>query len=420
MFLVEMKRQKGGVKWKQGSDGCIFNPSVACQSESGEISFHKSNTISKIMPLGSIDEKVERFLQTHFPDLVAKKGVLVAQEHCTPFFLDTNLTFNKNLNQSDPLYPCMKITEKSDPKNYTNFVIEQYDGEFAKIFKKSNITDILHGLRHALNAAVTLVPDNGPWVLGFDFHLGNIFVKKEGKKINSSLADWGRTIIIENPNDPTSLRKGLYEGLQLLRNTGWQSMQLLPSGRLVKIPLIQFEDYGKGYIQTHGELPQFPDSVRKAMDDVYKRPVINGVLNQNVHVIRLTTIIGIIKCLAYLQAFQTPRERSLLSTILGKLDSAESQADIAKSINEYITSTYYTNGYIDLTMFSPSTVSNSIGAGSTKTTTKPTPAATSNVVGAGAGAAPTTPPAPEGYLYMGGKRTRKHKQKRKRKQTRRV
>jgi hypothetical protein len=64
-----------------------------------------------------------------------------------------------------------------------------------------------------VQAAITMVPDSGPWVVHTDCHLNNILTipKGEGEAPDLSLADWGRTIVVENPNDIASIRKGVRE-----------------------------------------------------------------------------------------------------------------------------------------------------------------------------------------------------------------
>ena len=424
-FLVEMKHQKGGERWRQGADGCIFKPPVACQSESGAISFNPStNTVSKIMPKGSVDERVEEIIEKHFPHVVARKGVLIAKKRCTPLFISRNLPFNPSINQSNSTLPCMSINTNK-PQKYTNFVLEEYGSDFKRAFGNSGVDDILVYIQNALNAAVALVPDNGPWILGFDFHLGNILVKREGNEIISSLADWGRTIIVENPNDPVSLQKGINDALDNLRTKGgWTSEIQLANGTTKIVPLINFRSYP--------DVEQFINAVRSAIDDVNSNPLINGNINPKVHLMRLTTIYGILMSLLTLNSFKAPRITDRLYDIIGSLEiEARSQADIVRIINKYIKGKLFPNGFINLNMFPPvpTTATNQSTNQSTTTTTTTTAAtATTSAVGAGAGTGTgtTIPPTPEGYSYMGGRRKRtrkhkhKHKQKRKNKQSRRL
>ena len=115
-----MVRQKGGLKWKQGADGCIFKPSVLCKGATHE---NPPNTISKVVPKGSIDEYVESVISSRFRNVVDGKGVLIASQRCTPEFSFVNDWESKTIQAAKKNTPCKTIDTKH-PDLYTNFVIE--------------------------------------------------------------------------------------------------------------------------------------------------------------------------------------------------------------------------------------------------------------------------------------------------------
>lgn len=379
-FPTKKRKLKGGLRWKQGADGCVFKPSVACQ---GDTTPNPSNTVSKIMPKGSVEERVQNFLQEKFPNVVAAKGVSIAVKRCTPQYTPQNENMSANIEKSgDPeIPPCFRL-KFLRPEGYTNFVLEEYDDDLNNAAKTKSAEDIKGYLRNALNAAVALVPDDGPWVLGYDFHPGNIFLKKNGTEVVSSLADWGRTIIIENPKDPMSIQASIQQGLNDLRMEGWTTTKQGSYARQITVPIERIKDYPN--------VLQFPDFIRRSYDNVYNRPAnAAGTLNPDLHNIRLTTVHGIINSLRGTNAFKGTNAINWLNRLIIKLDKTESQQDIVDAINEYTRS-----DYIDLAKMFP-----------------PLPAP-----------APAPTPAPASNLRLlgfGGKRTRKQKpKKRKHKYTR--
>lgn len=361
MRRPSLKRKiKGGERWKQGADGCIFKPSVACQ---GDTTPNPPNTVSKIMKKDSVEERVQEFLQTHFPNVVAGKGVSIALKRCRPQYKPQNENMSKTIEKSgDPkIPPCFRL-KFLRPEDYTNFVLEEYDDDLKNA---ASAVDIIKYLRNALNAAVALVPDDGPWVLGYDFHPGNIFLKKQGTEIISSLADWGRTIIIENPKNSQSIQAGIKQAIDDLRKDGWT--------------IVRIKDYPNVF--------QFPNRIRSAYDNFNANPLTpDGALNPNIHDIQLTTVYGIINSLRGTDAFKDYNVINWLNRLIVKLDKTEGQQGIINVINEFTRS-----DYIDLAkMFPPLPAPAPAPA--------PAPTQTSNLR----------------LLGFGGKRTRKQKPKKRR------
>lgn len=325
-----MGRQKGGLRWRQGTDGCIFKPSVSCKRATQA---NPANTISKIIPKGSHDERVEEVIEKNFPNVVAGKGVLIAKQRCVPDFKTQNENMSSNIEQSctNPLPPCFRMKFLT-PENYTNFIVEEYDTTFFHVSDGLDLDDSLRLLQRAINAAIAMVPDEGPWVIGLDFHSGNIFVKYGVEPI-SSLADWGRMLVIENPKDIASVQKGLQECFDNLKKQN-----------LVKN---HFVDYAASYDTTgrlisYEEYGMFPIFIRHAFDRLLNLSNTAG-LTDDIHTVRMLSVYGIFtSCIEPKQAPLIP-----LASLLGLLMKTKSQKDIINAIHKLLPN------YVKLDTFFP-------------------------------------------------------------------
>jgi hypothetical protein len=350
-----MVRQKGGLKWKQGADGCIFKPSVLCKGATHE---NPPNTISKVVPKGSIDEYVESVISSRFRNVVDGKGVLIASQRCTPEFSFVNDWESKTIQAAKKNTPCKTIDTKH-PDLYTNFVIERYDTDFFSAVNppaigtappvQLDLLSTLKLLRRSLNAAVALVPDDGPWVIGLDFHIGNILVKLDAEPF-SSLADWGRTLIIQDPNDLNSIRAGLLNAAEMFIDANL--MPKVPDpipAPYKKLDYIRFTYYAGG--PTHN-YDQFGIEGRRAMDILLHRQQPHWRLvdfQLEIPLVRVNSIYGILRSAKkYSSLSQLPN----IDLLLVELQIATSQQDIIDTLNTYIQVPGIAN-YIDLPTFFP-------------------------------------------------------------------
>ncbi len=317
-----MIHQTGGLRWKQGSDACIFKPSVQCKGQGP----NPANTISKIIPKGSLDERVETVIQTHFPHVVAGKGVLIAQKRCTPEFSAQNENVDSNIEDSckSPLPPCFR-TKFLSPENYTNFVVEEYDTSYHYESYSLSLSKKIKLLKRPINAAVAMVPDEGPWVIGLDFHANNIFVKDGAEKI-VSLADWGRMLVIENPNDLASVQKGLKECYDNLKKSDLVNNTFASYA-------CNYDSYGNEILKEYNMFPIF---VRRAFDRLLALPA-GSALTDDIHIVRMQSVYGILK-----SCIDPP-----LSSLLSELTHTISQKEIIDTIQDYIPL------YINLNAFFP-------------------------------------------------------------------
>lgn len=221
---------KGGLQWKEGSDTCIFKPSVACKEDPITYPSDIPNMISRVVKKTEPDIANEKLIRDNFPDLVKRGIVSVFQTECTPQFIEGNRNVSNSITYSGP---CMK---RPASVYLSNLITPEYTDSFRSYIKTNNIGSLraIQLLRGAICAAIELVPDNKVWVIHGDLHLNNVLVKQdlEAKERESqtytALADWGRMITF-NSADVESVYYGLARFLHL------QSMKFGPFSSYKKI-----------------------------------------------------------------------------------------------------------------------------------------------------------------------------------------
>lgn len=206
---------RGGEIWKEGADTCVFNPAVRCEGETERT----PNAVSRIVNVGqsSRDVYVEERVRKAFPELVQANLVTVHTKVCSPEYDSQDLQYDKNL-QIEPDNGCDKLADlggRGVYKTHANMITPMRGETFYSFIRKNPAfkpvwRDMISGI---VQAAISMVPDNGPWIIHTDCHLNNILTIPKGQFLQPdlSLADWGRTIIIENPKDIMSVRKGVRE-----------------------------------------------------------------------------------------------------------------------------------------------------------------------------------------------------------------
>ena len=206
---------RGGRLWKEGSDTCVFKPAVRCEGDT-----HRTpNAVSRIVNVGEStrDVYVEERIRKEFPELVTAGLVTVHTKSCSPSYDTEDLTYDKTFQMADGL-GCEKLENLVLPgvnKAHLNMITPLRGETFYTFIQKNPAfrprwRDMVSGI---VQAALTMVPDKGPWIIHADCHLNNILTIPKGQfePPDLSLADWGRTIVIENPNDMSSVRKGVRE-----------------------------------------------------------------------------------------------------------------------------------------------------------------------------------------------------------------
>lgn len=221
---------KGGVKWKSGADTCVFKPAVKCAGEDAPRSGISRVTTKEA---GAYDITVESLIREHFPHLVANNSVTIHDVACVPEFTEEDRGIaedyggdeKKGCKQLEPIEVGVKDT-------LVNLVTQlrasatMNEAITSTEYTLSDITKI-RMLRPALLAAVDMVPDSGPWIIHGDCHLNNVLLV-EGK---ASLADWGRTLIIEDPSTNQTIRTGILNWIRRFTKTPALTRKLLATFR---------------------------------------------------------------------------------------------------------------------------------------------------------------------------------------------
>ena len=186
-------------QWKAGADTCVFKPAVRCAGES-----NRRPGVSRVRTkeAGARDLAVEERIRTAFPDLVSSGAVVVYSKACSPVYDAQDMK-----SEVEGAEACAALGVRKGPADHLNLITPKMDGTMAEYFEAHPEANRREVLQPAALTAVAMVPDAGPWIVHMDLHLGNVLYK--GKTI--ALADWGRTLIIENPADLESVRKGIRE-----------------------------------------------------------------------------------------------------------------------------------------------------------------------------------------------------------------
>jgi hypothetical protein len=173
---------KAGAKWKQGADTCVFKPAVKCEGESGV-----RPGISRIVSgeTAANEERVEEVLKARFPELIKNGSITVSSHVCSPEFTPEDEKLGEEIqvafNQKKQGFINTRLgCESIDKSSSRNFITPEVDGVpyFQWASSDRSVSDKYKAIRNVIDAAVQLVPDNGPWVIHTDLHDGNILVKK--------------------------------------------------------------------------------------------------------------------------------------------------------------------------------------------------------------------------------------------------
>lgn len=138
-------------------------------------------------------------------------GAVVSTKTCTPEYDASDLESSGVIGRED--HGCSKLQPLVAGPNaaHVNLITPEWEGDVATLFrdpeKKKQWRTIL---RDVFEAAVTFVPDDGPWIIHTDCHLGNILYRtRPDGSIQTALADWGRTLVIKTPTN-----EGLINGIK--------------------------------------------------------------------------------------------------------------------------------------------------------------------------------------------------------------
>jgi hypothetical protein len=210
-----MAQRAGMAQWREGVDTCVFNPAVRCVGEP-----ERREGVSRIRnkDVGARDTLIETKLREAFPALVEAMAVSVYSHTCTPEYDAEDARDDvPGMIRSGGCERLGEIVPGPNPE-HQNFITAKFQGSLNAYLvpegvpNNDRIRDWKSLLAYATRAAVDLVPDDGPWIIHADCHFGNVLWRSRyDGVVVTSLGDWGRAILIEDPNDINSVRKGIRE-----------------------------------------------------------------------------------------------------------------------------------------------------------------------------------------------------------------
>lgn len=227
------RRQHGKGRWRAGADTCVMKPVVACAEGNtpAQVTANPDGYVSRVVSADSEDADTEQFIRTHFQPLIDANIVAVSIHACTPEFREAD----NNTQQQEMEYNhgagCSNLgigqyVSGISGDGKTNLITPKFGKDiFAKAgntFAYATHQQLFLCLKTAIIAAISLVPDNGPWLIHSDLHLGNVLeilnpVQRsvrvgsieftlmangvdEGNK-QFAISDWGRVLRINDVNN---------------------------------------------------------------------------------------------------------------------------------------------------------------------------------------------------------------------------
>lgn len=237
VFRRRHRTQRGKGRWKSGADTCVMKPVVAClEGLPPEVAANQDGYVSRIVAgthQTSADAVTEAFLRTNFQPLIDAKVIVVSLRACEPAFVAPQDTTQAQGYREKPLDQFGRITDgcvkvgirQNDITSgvaRTNLITPKFGDNLngRPDFATATQQDMFRYLKTAIIASVFLVPDNGPWLIHEDLHMGNVLqiirppadVTKTLGNVTFTLngigqrndqyaiADWGRVLRIENVN----------------------------------------------------------------------------------------------------------------------------------------------------------------------------------------------------------------------------
>ena len=195
----------GGAILGQGEDTCVIAPPKSCPTMKAD----PDTQVSRLVGPGTSDEETEKFLLQNFGDLVRARFISSSTAQC---FINVN---NADLSGNAYNNGCKRAVRRhKDGTGHINLLTDRYEDTGAKLMARGNEQETRQLLSTAAVISNLLVSDKGPWVVQTDLHTNNIGYNR--RQLNNGrigiiacLADWGRCMIISNPNDFESVRRGI-------------------------------------------------------------------------------------------------------------------------------------------------------------------------------------------------------------------
>jgi hypothetical protein len=230
------RRQQGKGRWRAGADTCVMKPVVACAEGNtpAQVTANPNGYVSRLVRSDNEDAGTEQFIRTHFQPVIDAGIIAVSIHACTPSFNPVD----DNGQQQEVDYAthrsgsgCENLgigqyVSGTSGEGKTNLITPRFGKDlFAKLgnaFGKATHQQMFLCLKTAIIAAISLVPDTGPWLIHSDLHLGNVLEivnpsqrpvrvgnidftlmanDASGGTRQYAISDWGRVLRINDINN---------------------------------------------------------------------------------------------------------------------------------------------------------------------------------------------------------------------------
>ena len=264
------KTRRAGARWKEGVDTCIFKPAVRCGPKEERQAGHVSRILRTDQ--ANYDGAIEQIIEENHPELLRQKVVSVRSHVCHPYYTDTDTApaqFGVR-----PGHGCARLgvilngPGNTPNENHVNFITPEMNGTVDSLFANpagnyTNVKNWREILAGAMDAALELVPDDGPWIIHGDCHLKNVVYWRDPARAwpVSALADWGRTLLIEDPNDLEVVKAAIKRWVIV----GNKWVDPGATNDQIEQAILQFR--GKGYAQL-------PDSILDTLAIILQPPML--------------------------------------------------------------------------------------------------------------------------------------------------
>ena len=272
---------RGGVFLADGADTCVVAPHIPCP---GFVPTPGALYVSRLVAPGSQDLATETDLKRMYP-VVAGFGMIAVHETSCP------LTAAERAAADPAAFPvggaggggCARAQarEAANPAGpaHINMITKRYLGTMYQL-NGAGLPGFTPGtaaqtralrqvLASSLVAALALTPEpempggqHTPWIIHTDLHMRNLGVQLAigGNRpiVFGSLADFGRTLRIDNINDPASIRAGI---------DGWARIAYGDPGVGVAGPSAR--EIFDGLLAYPHEFPQHPKSLLRTLQAMY-------------------------------------------------------------------------------------------------------------------------------------------------------
>ena len=227
------RKQQGKGRWRAGADTCVMKPVVACAEGNtpAQVTANPSGYVSRVVDSGNEDAATEQFLRTHFQPVIDASIIVVSIHACTPSFS----AVDNNNQQQEVDYAthsngagCENLeigqyASDTSGEGKTNLITPRFGKDIFKkagrLFGKMTHQQMFLSLKTAIIAAISLVPDTGPWLIHSDLHLGNVLEivnptqrvvrlgsieftllpnDASGGNMQYAVSDWGRVLRIDD------------------------------------------------------------------------------------------------------------------------------------------------------------------------------------------------------------------------------